>query len=236
MAECPVSCEYSLTLLEEIHELERDFSCIIDNLLKSLNSVSDLKVLLFPHLRDRYPAIMSAQAEQLSKETSVKGIINILRLYYGFLNPSLFNFITENVSGKDLKLQMNKYLRKIENFRSKTKLFEFGKQWEGVTPTGYKEITLEMSEQWRDSTLYDLERFCNKDGRENWIIKSAIPESTTVIFSIPNTWDTSLLKDWMPDVNKYYLDEEVFELLQDHTPNVSVSSSVSEKKYVDKIV
>lgn len=133
-------------------------------------------------LKPKYKRLI---AKFLSKEISIDQLFVTFSPYCDFLNPDLLEQIVERFADEISAMIITIYLKRLRDFRRRTRLCNLTGKWIGITPPGYVELVLEMEEVWSNKTMEDLEVFRSYLPRTQWFLKKVDKEGSEVVFSVP---------------------------------------------------
>ena len=191
--------EPSSGLEVQIDQLDQQY-IEIETLL--LETIKDHKIPLdkvlnwirFPpaSLRTQFADLLRQQARVISSVTSIDELFSILSTYWNLFHPALLQHLVNKVGDKKLKARMDRYMEELQHFRIRTTLGDFLDKWVGGIPPGYKEIVLELGEEWRGRTVEEFEQFQIRFSRMQSFggghmpfMKTAKSSSILLVLSLP---------------------------------------------------
>ena len=80
----------------------------------------------------------------------------VLRQYWNSLQPSVLEHLVDMLEDDDLQKRMQQYMKNLSHFRKQTPLGAFSDKWVCEIPSNYKEVTIDLGENWREKTVEDL--------------------------------------------------------------------------------
>ena len=110
-------------------------------------------------LRTQFADLIQQKAKDLSSASTVDELFLILSPYWNSLHPALLEYLVKKLGDKSLKARMDLYIKDLQSFRVQTTLGDILDKWVGEIPSTYKEVVLEMGEEWRERTVEDFEQF-----------------------------------------------------------------------------
>ena len=168
------SMSYTVTPLHDlrtaVEELEDQFSDMIDRTLDIITD-KEVTVQLFKkrlislnvrnkeHHKEFLDAYIFSGA---SAESTVEGMWCKVSDYSNFLNYTLVEHTIKKFGDRDLLETMKAYKRKLEIFRSKTRLCDFVVYFRGITKCKevlMKSLKVKFDENWETCTLQDMENW-----------------------------------------------------------------------------
>ena len=168
------SMSYTVTPLHDlrtaVEELEDQFSDMIDRTLDIITD-KEVTVQLF---KKRLISLNVRNKEQhkefldayifsgVSAESTVEDMWCKVSDYSNFLNYTLVEHTIKKFGDRDLLETMNAYKRKLEIFRSKTRLCDFVVYFRGITKCKevlMKSLKVKFDENWETCTLQDMENW-----------------------------------------------------------------------------
>ena len=150
-----------------VEELEDKFSDMIDRTLDIITD-KEVTVQLFKKRlfslnvrnKEQHKNFLDANIfSEQSAESTVEDTWCKLCDYSNFLNYTLVEHIIKKFGDRDLLETMKAYKRKLEIFRSKTRLCDFAIIFKGITKC--KEVLMEVKfdKNWETCTLQDMEEW-----------------------------------------------------------------------------
>ena len=104
-------------------------------------------------LRTQFADLVKTRVKLLANVSSVDELFFILSSYWNSFHPDL---LIDKLEDENLKSRMKCYM---DHFRIQTNLGNFLDKWIGEIPPGYKEVVMELGEEWRERTVEDFEQF-----------------------------------------------------------------------------
>ena len=165
------SMSYTVTPLHDlrtaVEELEDQFSDMADHTLDIITD-NEVTVQLFKKRlinltvrnKEQHKEFLDANIfSGASAESTVEDMWCKLSDYSNFLNYTLVEHMIKKFGGRDLLETMKAYKRKLEIFRSKTRLCDFAIIFKGITKC--KEVLMEVKfdKNWETCTLQDMEEW-----------------------------------------------------------------------------
>ena len=147
-----------------IQELECQFLNVVRKAGRDLRTVdlSDIKfcVTQLPvSVKYQHLCFLRQYRSAISNAKSVDEILAILGEYWDFLNCGLLDEVVRQLGNDATKQLMEQYMKKLKEFRMKTKLGDFfGKATQNI-PSHFTTFVTELGEGWEKRTLEDLEQF-----------------------------------------------------------------------------
>ena len=205
------SMSYTVTPLHDlrtaVEELEDQFSDMAD---RTLDIITDKEVtvqlfkkrLINLNVRNKemHEEFLDSNIFAETSVESVKGMWRKLSNYSNFLNYTLVEHMIKKFGCRDLLETMKAYKRKLEIFRSKTRLCDFAIIFKGITKC--KEVLMEVKfdKNWETCTLQDMEEW-----KESLTQKLLLPSFTvnpkdistgcvTITWAIPAMFTPSLVE------------------------------------------
>ena len=188
------SMSYTATPLHDlrtdINELEYQFSEMADRTLDSIND-NEVTVQLFKKRLINLTVRNKEQHKEFldekifsgaSAESTVEDMWCKLSDYSNFLNYSLVEHMIKKFGGRDLLETMKAYKRKLEIFRSKTRLCDFAIIFKGITKCKevlMKCLKVKFDKNWETCTLQDMENW-----KESLTQKLLLPSFTMDVTEI----------------------------------------------------
>ena len=189
--------DQGLSLTDELQLLEKEYIIVAMTAMSSLNqdkvppSYIHQHILNLPQqsLKLKYKKLIERKENTLSTTSSIDQLFLNLSPFCDFLNPDLLEEIIEKFGDKISSTIIDMYIKKVRDFRRRTRLCDISAKWVAVTPPGYVNLTLEMHKDWRNKTLEDLEVFRSHVSRLQWFLKRVDEDGLKVTFSVPEgTW------------------------------------------------
>ena len=151
-------------LRTDIEELEDQFSTMADRTLDII-TYEEVTVKLF---KKRLMSLNARNKEQhqefldaniFSGESTLEDMWHKLCKYSNFLNYTLIEHMIKKFGDRDLLETMKAYKRKLEIFRSETRLCDFAIIFKGITK--FEEVLMEVKfdKNWETCTLQDMEEW-----------------------------------------------------------------------------
>lgn len=181
-----------LCLTEELQLLEKEYTVVAMTTLASLKhgqvppSYICQHILNLPqqNMRSKYKKLIERCVKTLTSAT-IEQVFLKFSPYCDFLNPDLLEHVVDRFGDDMSQAIISMYLKRLKDFRRRTKLSDMPGKWVGLTPTNYVEVQLELDERWKFSSLEDLEGFRSHPPRSLWFLKSVRGEGLEVWFSVP---------------------------------------------------
>ena len=204
-----VSIESSESDIDKgMQELECQFLKVVRKAGRDLRTVdlSDIKLCVTQlpvSVKYQHLHFLEHNCSAIVDATSVDAIFGILGRYWDFLNCGLLNEVVHQLGNDATKQLMEQYMKRLKEFRMKTKLGDFfGKATQNIPPH-FTTFVTELGEGWEERTLEDLEQFrkelahsmylkdyamhfkCAKAGSVaiTWAVHSSLPEITDILQS-----------------------------------------------------
>ena len=199
---------------KEIEELEDHFLDVVDKAAESLENVHLSKIKrcitqLRVSIKYQHIKFLAGNLSAINSAQSVHAIFSILGLYWNFLNCGLLSELIRKLADDNTKQLMENYTEKLTAFQRKTRLGDFIEKWTQTTPPHFTKFRTHMGENWRDSTLQDLEEFRKKFARSLCLEEYALQVNTTEPGSVSVTW---VLQSSLPGIANSL--ESAFQQLQ----------------------
>ena len=206
---------YTVTPLHDlrtaVEELEDQFSDMADRTLDIITD-KEVTVQLF---KKRLFSLNVRNKEQhkefldtnifsgASAESTVEDMWCKLCDYSNFLNYTLVEHTIKKFGGRDLLETMKAYKRKLEIFRSKTRLCDFVVYFRGITKCKevlMKSLKVKFDENWETCTLQDMENW-KESLTQTLLLPSFTMDATeidtgcvSITWAIPAMFTPSLVK------------------------------------------
>ena len=204
------SCQHSaLTELhEEIKDLEEKYGVLTDDVLSALKSqhvsldrIKSYLRQLPVSLKQQCHKFLQSQGSCLINAKNIDELFWILSGYWDFINPSLLVHLTHKFGDEQTKASVDMYMKKLKEFRMRTRLKDFINQWTGQPRPDFHEIVLEFKDDWSEYTLEQLEEFRNAFLCKQWLERYAMPfggikeACVAAVFSLPKAIDSQDLEN-----------------------------------------
>ena len=133
-------------------------------------------------------------SSSLLRANSIEHLFVLLGPMWNYLNPGLVEFFVGRFGSQDDIAELEKYLEKLDIFRSSVKLGDYvcarHKKNNILEFVQCKSVTTIMSSDWKDRTLLDAERYRIGFGQENHFQQflprmDVAPSSIALIVSLP---------------------------------------------------
>ena len=188
----------------DVHGLETHFNNIVNRILcvfKKQN-ITDIKCHLHNLPIQRKKQHKECLAEVMGENT-VEGVWGKLSEYWNFLNYSLVEHLANTFGKKTLQEDIQKYKKKLESFRCRTRVCVFAKFFhkEGcIENEAVMKLRVKLDKNWEKWTLQDLENWKGKITEKlflpNFVMKleSIQPGCISITWTIPCVFVTALVK------------------------------------------
>ena len=176
-----------------IQDLECHFLKVIRKAGRDLRTVdlSDIKLCVTQlpvSVKYQHLHFLEHNCSAIVDATSVDAILAILGDYWDFLNCGLLNEVVCQLGNDATKQLMEQYMKKLKEFRMKTKLGDFfGKATQNIPPH-FTTFVTELGEGWEERTLEDLEQFRKKLARSMYLKDYAMHFKCAKAGSVAVTW------------------------------------------------
>lgn len=183
-----------LSLSDELHLLEKNYTAVAMTVMAALNQNRTPPSLLYHYifnlpqqiLKPKYKTLIENRAKHLRDATSIDELFVNLSPYCDFLNPDLMEQTAERFGDKITSSIVSTYVKRLREFRRRTRIGAIAGRWVAITPPDYVEIGLELDDSWKKKTLEDLEVFRSYPSRTPWFFKRSVNEGRlVVVFSAP---------------------------------------------------
>ena len=177
----------------EIQELESLFLNIVSEAAEDLTTIKLSKVKccvtqLPVSVKYQHLCFLRQYRSAISNAKSVDEILAILGEYWDFLNCGLLNEVVHQLGNDATKQLMEQYMKKLKEFRMKTKLGDFfGKATQNIPPH-FTTFVTELGEGWEERTLEDLEQFRKEFARSMYLKDYAMHFKCAETGSVAITW------------------------------------------------
>ena len=218
-------------LLDEIHELERQYDDLVDEVEQRLTTAgTDLSVIKKRIIRlpvsmkySHWELLQPEATTAIESTTSIRGLFTLLHNHHwDFLNCELLCHIVDRFGDRKNKESKEKYLDELRRFRTKTKLKALipwtGTRYAKILPVE-KELVLIMGEEWRERTLEDLEQFRIELSHRCLVhsyavqIRKGEPGSIAVTFAVPISVEIAAL--CLQDLLEFLKQHDVLRIMAD---------------------
>ena len=209
------SMSYTVTPLHDlrtaVEELEDQFSDMIDRTLDIITD-KEVTVQLFKKRlislnvrnKEQHKEFLDANIfSGASAESTVEDMWCKLSDYSNFLNYTLVEHTIKKFGDRDLLETMKAYKRKLEIFRSKTRLCDFVVYFRGITKCKevlMKSLKVKFDENWETCTLQDMENW-KESLTQTLLLPSFTMDATeidtgcvTITWAIPAMFTPSLVE------------------------------------------
>lgn len=170
IVEC-VEIAQANNLEDEIHELERLFNELVDKAARMEKiDLFGLKLCIIQlPMSLKYPQLklLSGKLSDILKAESVLEVFCVLAKCWDFLNCGLLNHIIDKFGSQNIKDEMAKYQEKLKDFRCRTTLRDYIGKWTHRVTRYFSEVKMEVTEEWLDRTLEDVEQFRRELSRQS---------------------------------------------------------------------
>ena len=130
------------------------------------------------------PSFTTDTPQLLLKANSINDFSFNLKKYYCAPNPDILEGLIMVLGDTETQTMMKTYNAALQEFRSKTKLKDFVGNYEGPTPSDYKEVQLKLGDNWREKTLADLNMITSQISRWSWLVKMVTVGSVYATFNM----------------------------------------------------
>ena len=204
-----------------MQELECQFLKVVRKAGRDLRTVdlSDIKLCVTQlpvSVKYQHLHFLEHNCSAIVDATSVDAIFGILGRYWDFLNCGLLNEVVRQLGNDATKHLMEQYMKRLKEFRMKTKLGDFfGKATQNIPPH-FTTFVTELGEGWEERTLEDLEQFRKELAQSMYLKEYAMHFKCAEAGSVAITWGFHSSLPEITDIlqSAFQLLEEKYGVLQ----------------------
>ena len=214
----------------QANDLEDQFNDIAvktyDKISESGMSVGRFKTRLKSlriEYRDEHEEFLQKMNSEFEQSPTLDGIWDKLSGYWSFLNYTLLENLIYRLGYRDLKKDMNEYLKSLQSFQYNTRLCDFARYYSALkkkeVSADLKDFVIRIELNWETCTLEDLDKLHGHILRKfhlpsfSTTLKELLTGSLIITWSLPSEL-ASHVKDQLkrPDMMAFYKEHSILSI------------------------